>query len=331
MGEWSNLNASQKAQVIKWAIANGVSDINTIRDTYNIYAGGGKIEIKHPGRLTALKERTGKTEAELWATGNTATRKMITFARNARKWHKGADGLYLDTEANTNQEFLPSDSIVNRQYWLYQTKGGEKTKYKSRPGVVNLQNIQDTLDSFGGDIQYVWDTPEKETYSAFHRNPEYRPTIIPADVPTTNLAIPVNSPVLPKISINIPKLTINPSFTEKFKPKLQFTKTITNGNWIPVGGENNGVHGYTSYHMKNSPYYKIEYQSAPGSASSGEGSQIVTDSVAAGIPIQELNERIFNYKTKLGGRFADNFSTGGPLYPFSFQKNPFLKTPDVRF
>jgi hypothetical protein len=24
-------------------------------------------------------------------------------------------------------------------------------------------------------------------------------------------------------------------------------------------------------------------------------------------------------------------STGGPLYPFSFEKNPFLKTPVVRY
>lgn len=34
------------------------------------YREGGSIDIKHPGRLTELKKRTGKTEAELWATGN---------------------------------------------------------------------------------------------------------------------------------------------------------------------------------------------------------------------------------------------------------------------
>lgn len=52
-----------------------------------------KIRIKpsHRGRLTELKKRTGKTEAELYKTGSPATRKMITFARSARKW-KHADG-----------------------------------------------------------------------------------------------------------------------------------------------------------------------------------------------------------------------------------------------
>lgn len=59
----------------------------------NAFEDGGKIEIKHPGRLTALKERTGKTEAELWAEGKPEVRKMITFARNARKWNKAYGGL----------------------------------------------------------------------------------------------------------------------------------------------------------------------------------------------------------------------------------------------
>lgn len=61
----------------------------------NEYKSGGSIHIKHPGRLTALKKRTGKTEAELWATGNKDYRRMITFARNSRKW-KHQDGGYLD-------------------------------------------------------------------------------------------------------------------------------------------------------------------------------------------------------------------------------------------
>ena len=59
-----------------------------------IKALGGKIYIKpsHRGRLTELKERTGKTEAELYNDGNPAHKKMVVFARNARKWH-GDGGL----------------------------------------------------------------------------------------------------------------------------------------------------------------------------------------------------------------------------------------------
>lgn len=64
---------------------------DTTYPTINVFADGG-IEIKHPGRLTALKKRTGKTEAELWAEGKPEVRKMITFARNARKWKKSLGG-----------------------------------------------------------------------------------------------------------------------------------------------------------------------------------------------------------------------------------------------
>lgn len=46
MGKWQNLTAKQKAQVIRFAIIqNGVSDINTIRDTYNLYSNGNQEEV----------------------------------------------------------------------------------------------------------------------------------------------------------------------------------------------------------------------------------------------------------------------------------------------
>ena len=47
------------------------------------------IKPENRGKLTRLKKRTGKSEAELWKEGDPAIRKMITFARNSRKWkHK---------------------------------------------------------------------------------------------------------------------------------------------------------------------------------------------------------------------------------------------------
>lgn len=66
----------------------GISPESPLMNTF----GEGGIEIKHPGRLTRLKERTGKTEAELWAEGRPDVRKMITFARNSRKWSKALGG-----------------------------------------------------------------------------------------------------------------------------------------------------------------------------------------------------------------------------------------------
>lgn len=68
-----------------WFFKSGIDNTG-----YNLGKTSSGIHIKpsHRGRLTALKKRTGKSEAELYRTGSAATRKMITFARNARKWKK---------------------------------------------------------------------------------------------------------------------------------------------------------------------------------------------------------------------------------------------------
>ena len=78
------LNKQRQAEM-----KNKAGGINSL--SANVFSNGG-IEIKHPGRLTRLKERTGKTEAELWAEGKPEVRKMITFARNARAWSKANGG-----------------------------------------------------------------------------------------------------------------------------------------------------------------------------------------------------------------------------------------------
>lgn len=105
MGEWSKLNASQKAKVIKWAMNNGVSDINVIRDTYNIYASGGKIHIapSKRGTFTAAATKHGKSVQEFARqvlankeNYSPAMVKKANFARNAAKWH--STGGYLNPE-----------------------------------------------------------------------------------------------------------------------------------------------------------------------------------------------------------------------------------------
>jgi len=81
-----------------WENSNYLVNLSGVYDRYiNKYvpalgkalSDGGKIHIKesHKGRLTELKKRTGKTEAELYNDGNPAHKKMVVFARNARKWH----------------------------------------------------------------------------------------------------------------------------------------------------------------------------------------------------------------------------------------------------
>lgn len=60
-----------------------------LENTWQGYADGkSPIHIKpaNRGKLTRLKKRTGKSESELYNDGNPAHKKMVVFARNARKW-----------------------------------------------------------------------------------------------------------------------------------------------------------------------------------------------------------------------------------------------------
>lgn len=139
---YSDLSMQEKAQVIRMGVRAGLKSLKDIQSFYDStaqsvetepldeFAEGGSIHIKHPGRLTALKERTGKSEAELWATGNAHTRKMITFARNARHWH--ADGgdttqvysNYMDA-VDAPQDVLGQLGILGRMYARVQQDMGK--------------------------------------------------------------------------------------------------------------------------------------------------------------------------------------------------------------
>ena len=129
MGEWSNLTQREKSNIIRFAIKNGVSDINTIRDTFNVYASGnggeneykegGGIHIKPSkrGTFTAAATKHGKSVQEFARqvlankeNYSTAMVRKANFARNSAKWHKHADG---------GPEFLPNANIQNKLVWLY--------------------------------------------------------------------------------------------------------------------------------------------------------------------------------------------------------------------
>lgn len=117
MGKWKSLTASEKAKVIKFAIDNGISDINTIRDTYNMYADGGSIHIKpeNRGKFTELKERTGKSSTWYKEHGTPEQRKMATFALNARKWNHKHEGTTSDSRLHieTNNKRSREEALLS--------------------------------------------------------------------------------------------------------------------------------------------------------------------------------------------------------------------------
>ena len=191
-------------------------------------------------------------------------------------------------------EFLPNETIQNVPLWL--NKG---TKFqKQRPVTVNIQNITSSLDPSGPDNQYIWDDDSHTSYSAFKRNSNYRAPVVPS--------VQIGPQALQTVPADASKIAITARLP---KPKplpmsslpLGLSRTTAQQNWIQTDVEYNPAFGYDVYHLENTPKYGIKYYSIPGAANAGEGHYAVLDSAAMGIPIQELNRRIYDYRTNHGG------------------------------
>lgn len=112
----------------------------------NEYRNGGGIHIKpsHRGRLTELKRRTGKTEAELYRTGSPATRKMITFARSARKWKHGLGG----------NLFAPGGDITYSHPYYSYDENGQLIKDENGKPILNYNATLPEVEIIGTNRNY---------------------------------------------------------------------------------------------------------------------------------------------------------------------------------
>ena len=91
---WDRLSLPAKAEMMKAAVRNGITDLKDIRQKYNEFAEGGGIHIKpeNRGKFTALKERTGHSATWFKEHGTPAQKKMAVFALNSKKWKHGDGG-----------------------------------------------------------------------------------------------------------------------------------------------------------------------------------------------------------------------------------------------
>ena len=355
MGEWSNLTQREKSNIIRFAIKNGVSDINTIRDTFNVYISGngggneykegGSIHIKHPGRLTALKERTGKTEAELWATGNAHTRKMITFARNARKW-KHDDGGSLSGFSEYELERLNEERryIENQKQWL-------QNWYAKRLPAIGKEHLQEYVDA-GLGVPYKTTlespTPSSPSIGANYHfsNDDYRnPSTIKEKGYDTGTGIyfytyrPIGMLGFKqeKYSTPVHEFTHATQYggSSIFNPEFTGGKNIGEfDDYLQRPDEQHARIMELRYENKLDPT-KTDY-TAEDIKNLKDPSGALQELRSGGMDddaiINALNTWASNTESAFDlGNGKHISSTGGPLYPFSFQKNPYWKTPVVRY
>lgn len=357
MGEWSNLTQREKSNIIRFAIKNGVSDINTIRDTFNIYISGNGVEneykeggsicIKHPGRLTALKKRTGKTEAELWATGNAHTRKMITFARNARKW-KHDDGGSLSGFSEYELERLNEErrDIENQKQWL-------QNWYSKRLPVIGREDLQESVEA-GLGVPYKTTVETARMYSTTPNllgdytfaNSDYRsPSVIKESGydPSTRVELYRylqkdwlgNEHYRPATPVHEFTHATQYGGSSRFNPAFTGGKAIgefddylqrpdeQHSRIMELRYENNLDPTKTNYTIEDIKAFK-DQDNIIGELR--RGGMTDEDIVNAFNTWASSTESAFDL-----GNGKHISSTGGPLYPFSFQKNPYWKTPAVRY
>lgn len=355
MGEWSNLTQREKSNIIRFAIKNGVSDINQIRDTFNIYISGngveneykegGSIRIKHPGRLTALKKRTGKTEAELWSTGNAHTRKMITFARNARKW-KHDDGGSLSGFSEYELERINEERryIENQKQWL-------QNWYAKRLPAIGKEHLQEYVDAgLGVPYKTILESPTPPSpsiganyhfYNDDYRNPS---TIKEKGYDTgTGIYFYTYRPIgmlgfkQEKYSTPVHEFTHATQYggSSIFNPEFTGGKIIGEfDDYLQRPDEQHARIMELRYENKLDPT-KTDY-TAEDIKNLKDPSGALQELRSGGMDddaiINALNTWASNTESAFDlGNGKHISSTGGPLYPFSFQKNPYWKTPVVRY
>lgn len=160
---WDKLSIPEKTAMLKAAVSEGIYDLNVIRQKYNEFAEGGSVEVEeevntnqfkegggihikpsHRGRLTELKARTGKSEAELYNDGNPAHKKMVVFARNARKWH--AEGGNLFDEAGQLQ--------IGKPYYSYDSNG-QLIKTENGEPIINYNITLPDVEVIGTNRNYI--------------------------------------------------------------------------------------------------------------------------------------------------------------------------------
>ena len=119
---WDALSMREKAEMMRVAVRNGITNLQEIRQEFNEFAEGGGIHIKpeNHGKFTALKERTGHSATWFKEHGTPSQKKMATFALNARHWKHGLGGTLFDGLSNNTNQMQIGLNVTNgwRPYTL---------------------------------------------------------------------------------------------------------------------------------------------------------------------------------------------------------------------
>ena len=180
MGNWSKLKADEKVRVIKFARQNGVSDIKTIRDTYNLYSSGGQEEILN---------KVNSSNA------NFVQRLKDPNRKNIPDWESPTDRisthkLSVGTDENGNHYIFPEVQEINGELIdftrpPYHRFAGEISA-EMRGDTVRVPSIEDAIKFTETYKQYYPALNKKSTGGplypfSFEKNPFFKTPVVRYD------------------------------------------------------------------------------------------------------------------------------------------------------
>lgn len=366
---WDKLTMQEKAQLIKLSVESGISDLNQIRDTYNLYTNGGSIEHKKSSKeqeesqdlnfqnnsifdpiLNTIRQ---KLYRHIYPSGYTEAIPRIVGAL------MGKDDVAhtsLINDGSAYAEIQNPKKLLNKKYLESGEGTDEQMKYRDDIFATYLGIPKSERRNFQGRISL---TPSK-----------YIPTINTQGINTPYYTFPTAN--IPWDALIKESQGLGTLFFDDYGVQSQITQhPLTTGKNLNSGQSMyNALGEYTigmGYDDKGqyislydlwdiAPFGKgnseiLRFKNAgkqDTSFSIGTPVQIydrmylddyynIPDKYKGGHYLPEVTVIPGNYgNVKVGGvTIYDNTSnlksTGGPLYPFSFEKNPFLKTPVVRY
>ena len=390
MGEWSNLTQREKSNVIRFAIKNGVSDINTIRDTFNVYisGNGGENEYKEGGSIHIAPSKRGTFTAAATKHGKSvqefarqvlankenyspAMVKKANFARNAAHWHADGGpniGGYSDRQLSLNKQaakqYDPTLGFDPISWGIYlfdpynYAKGEENLFWNTYLGLAELpkakpsamwpgdpaiekgkrirgeepsdfysttprmdQMIQARLDTAG--LKHVIDNYDDIQKKGLYKGIADRETLLSLYNEAKNV---LNNPDSIFYLHGEDGVRLNP---EQYQVMESFPLGMLGDFGVMWDRKHNQIKVEDAY---NFPGWVRFFSGNPGIPKRPREMKIranISLDPNKGSYLLRSDENWNNLAPIM--TVENTKSTGGPLYPFSFQKNPYWKTPVVRY
>ena len=188
MGNWSKLKADEKVRVIKFARQNGVSDMKTIRDTFNMYADGGY----NINGVSQTYIRNGNIQPNYDVTsyaGNVNSNKIYTFNSHINGVTSSESTVVTPECANVQWgDNARTFSVGTPEYSYYNDRVKALQSYNTSPGnilpeitVTHKENYKHTQYANGGPLTHKKSTGGPLYPFSFEKNPFLKTPVVRYD------------------------------------------------------------------------------------------------------------------------------------------------------